>query len=99
MNMKRISVSFVLAIIITMVGFYFLITYGYQQVDLQKLETDKSLKILGLEYFRFEPVEGAAARGIPNNFNMALVGMGMGILLFFFLEIWSNRRSKGGANR
>ncbi|WP_029270589.1 LlsX family protein [Virgibacillus alimentarius] len=99
MNMKRISISFISAIIITVVGFYLLILNGYQQVDIQNLESDKSLTILGLEYFKFEANEGANAEGVPNNFNMALVGMVMGILIFFVLELWSKRRNKGGTRK
>ncbi|WP_217587143.1 LlsX family protein [Lentibacillus saliphilus] len=95
MNMKRISISFISAIIISAVGFYFLIANGYEQVDIENLQSDQSLTILGLEYFKFEAKQGEPAVGVPNNFNMSLVGIVLGIVIFFLLELFSKKRMKG----
>lgn len=86
MSIKRISIAFISSIIITFGMFYLLIGNGYEQHDIETLQTDQSLTFLGLEYFRFEAQEGEKAVGVPNNFNMALVGVIMGIIIYFILE-------------
>ncbi|WAA09141.1 LlsX family protein [Fervidibacillus albus] len=93
MNLKRISISFILSIIITFIFFTLLITYDYSKIDLSSLKESQNFSLFGLEYYRIEVVEGKDPKGIPNNFNMSLFGFVLGIVLFFILEMLSKKKT------
>lgn len=93
MNLKRISISFILSIIITFIFFALLITYDYSKIDLSSLKESQIFSLFGLEYYRIEVVEGKDPKGIPNNFNMSLFGIVLGIVLFFILEMLNQKRA------
>ncbi|KYD22661.1 LlsX family protein [Caldibacillus debilis] len=92
MNLKRLSVSFLLSLVITFLFFALLITYHYSKIDLSSLKETQSFSLFGLEYYRIEVGE-EDPKGIPNSFNMSLFGVVLGILLFFVLELQSKKRS------
>ena len=80
-------------LIITFIFFAILITYDYSKIDLSSLKESQIFSLFGLEYYRIEVVEGKDPKGIPNNFNMSLFGIVLGIVLFFILEMLNQKKA------